>query len=429
MENLIKSELDHLVKRDRVHRRVYTDPEIFEEEMDKIFCRAWVYMGHESEVAKPGDYKASYIGQEPVILSHDQKGVLHVLYNRCAHRGALVCRDEIGNAKRFRCPYHGWTYKNNGDLLGVPFRDGYPPDFDLSQIRLGRVPRVETYRGFIWASASPTGPSLDEYLGPFKYCIDDIYDASPSGEIEIPHVAQRYFFKGNWKFQIENMMDFYHPPFSHESNMAGRVKLTVGKAKENYTPESDNDDAKARLDDGILHAFRPYGHGYHDSVPRPRSGELWERYVKALEARLGPERTDEVLNKRHYITNAACYPNVVFKEKWQIRVIRPVRPDLTEITVYSIILKGAPKEYIEKQVTDLNVQASASAFQQSDDLEMFARNQEGLQAKHGLEWLYLARGLHREKPGETEGETVSPATDEHVFRAQFQAWKDWMSQP
>jgi len=289
------------------------------------------------------------------------------------------------------------------------------------------VPRVQTYRGFIWASSSAVGPSLDEYLGPFKYCIDDIYDFSPSGEIEVSRFAQRYFFKGNWKFQIENMMDFYHPPFSHESNMVGRVKLTVGRQKESYKPEVQDDSSQARADDSLLHAFHPYGHGYHASKSRARSGDLWDRYVSALQARLGPEKTDEVLNKRPYITNAACYPNVVFKEKWQIRVIRPVRPDLTEISVYPITLKGAPQEYIEKQVLDLNVQASASSFQQTDDLEMFARNQEGLQTKHGLEWLLLARGLHRERPGEAPGEIVSPATDEHVFRGHFAAWKRWMS--
>ncbi len=429
MVTLTKNELDNLVQEDRVHRRVYADPDLFDMEMEKIFGRAWVYMGHESEIANAGDYKANFIGQEPVILSRHRDGTIHVLFNRCAHRAGLVCRDEVGNANRFRCPYHGWTYRNNGELLGVPFRDAYPPDFDTSQLRLGEAARVDTYHGFIWASLSPTGPNLDEYLGGFKKCIDDIYDFSPSGEIIVPHVAHRYFFKGNWKFQLENIMDFYHPPFSHESNMLGRGKLTVGRKDAAFRPQALGESDKPSADQGRIHAFYPYGHGYNENVARPRSGELWERYAKSLEERLGPEKTDEVLNKRWYIGNTTCYPNVSFKEKWQIRVVRPVRPDMTEITVYPIVLKGAPQEYIEEQIMDLNVQASASSFQQTDDLEMFARNQEGLSTKSGLQWLILARGLHREEDGEVPGERVSPSTDELVMRAMHSAWKHWMGQP
>ena len=95
--------LDDLVREDRVHRRVYTDPAIFEEELRRIFGRIWVFVGHESEVPYPGDYRTTLIGRQPVILSRHSDGQVYVLYNRCMHRGALVCREEAGNSKHFRC--------------------------------------------------------------------------------------------------------------------------------------------------------------------------------------------------------------------------------------------------------------------------------------------------------------------------------------
>src|SRR2546427_6090454 len=124
-------DLDALVKEDRVHRRLYTDPAIFEAEMRLIFEQTWVFVGHDSEIAQPGDFKTTYIGRNPVIMSRDRDGQIHVLMNRCMHRGAVVCREERGNTSAFRCSYHGWTYNSRGELVVVTSRGGYAPDFDL----------------------------------------------------------------------------------------------------------------------------------------------------------------------------------------------------------------------------------------------------------------------------------------------------------
>ena len=108
-----------LVKEDRIHGRVYTDPEIFEEEMEKVFYRGWVYVGHDSEIPNPGDFQLRKMGRQSVIMVRDEDGHVQLLLNRCTHRANAVCQVERGNTKKFRCAYHGWTFRTNGELLGV----------------------------------------------------------------------------------------------------------------------------------------------------------------------------------------------------------------------------------------------------------------------------------------------------------------------
>ncbi len=130
-----------LAKADRVHRRIYLDEDVFEQEMERIFSRTWIYVGHESEVAHPGDYKTTFLGRQPVIVSRDEAGTIHVLLNRCTHRAATVCQAASGNSNFFRCEYHGWMFRNNGELIAPTFGGGYDSaDFDIADFTLGRAP-------------------------------------------------------------------------------------------------------------------------------------------------------------------------------------------------------------------------------------------------------------------------------------------------
>src|SRR5487761_1425213 len=147
-----KIDYDALVKSDRVHSSVYTDPAIFEDELDKIFHRGWVYVGHANEIPNRGDFRLKRIGKYPVIMVRGDDGDVRLLLNRCRHRGATVCQTEAGNAPVFRCAYHGWTYRNNGALTGVTYPDGYGDSLHKEDLGLTRVPRLGNYRGFIFGS-------------------------------------------------------------------------------------------------------------------------------------------------------------------------------------------------------------------------------------------------------------------------------------
>src|SRR5688572_10813078 len=152
-----------LIKYDKVHGSLYTDPAIFAEELRKIWYRTWVFVGHESEVPQPNDYVRKKLGLQDIIMTRDRDGEIHLLLNRCSHRGNQVCDDAKGNSGTFRCPYHGWTFRNTGELVGFPFFKGYG-DRKLD-LPLGRVPRMDSYGGFVFGSFATEGPSLQEHLG------------------------------------------------------------------------------------------------------------------------------------------------------------------------------------------------------------------------------------------------------------------------
>jgi len=211
------AEYGELIQADRVHGRVYYDPAIFHEELEKIWHRQWVYVGHESEVSQPGDYVTRQLGLQPVIIVRDKEGAIQLLLNRCRHRGNLVCESGRGNTQEFRCIYHGWTYNTTGALLGAPYSAAYGPSFRKEDYGLATVPRVASYRGFIFASLSPTGRSLDEHLGYAKGLIDQFVEMSPEGEVELRAGTQKQRYRGNWKMQVENAVDNYHASFVHQA--------------------------------------------------------------------------------------------------------------------------------------------------------------------------------------------------------------------
>ena len=214
INGLERVDFGSLVEEGRVRTDIYTDPAVFDAEMERIFGSTWVYVGHTSEIPEPGDYKTTSIGTEPVIVSRGEDGKVRVLFNRCRHRGTAVCQRERGNARHFRCAYHGWTYAADGRLIGLPYPSGYDASFKREEMGLLEAPRTGIYRGFIWASLAADGPSLDEHLGGAREYIDEICDVSPAGEIELTAGCQRLGYDGNWKIQMDNI-DGYHPNFVH----------------------------------------------------------------------------------------------------------------------------------------------------------------------------------------------------------------------
>src|SRR4051812_9972067 len=198
-----------LVFEDRVHRSIYTDPAIFEMEMTRIFGAVWVYLAHESQIPNNDDYVTARLGLRPLIVVRDSEGKLRALYNRCTHRGARICRQDSGSARTFQCAYHGWTYFNTGRLRGVPWPEGYACDFKDSKFNLAQVPRVQSYRGFIFGTLNKNAPSLENYLGGIAKPIDEWVDRHPGAKVAVRE-ANRLKYKGNWKLAYDNAADGYH---------------------------------------------------------------------------------------------------------------------------------------------------------------------------------------------------------------------------
>ena len=212
-------DLDQLVEPDRVHRRCYTDPEIFEQEMRNIFERIWVYCGHESQVPNVGDYHAVTIGRQPMLMVRNRDKSIHVLYNRCPHRGVQVCGNQKGNTgDAFVCSYHAWSFNLDGRIRAIPLKQGYDGtrmSTDNPDCSMKAAARFDSYRGFVFASLVEEGPTLLEFLGDAKVAFDDMCDRSPVGEVEVVPICHRVIQHSNWKFFMENQLDALHPSVTH----------------------------------------------------------------------------------------------------------------------------------------------------------------------------------------------------------------------
>jgi phenylpropionate dioxygenase-like ring-hydroxylating dioxygenase large terminal subunit len=394
----------------RLRPQVYTDPLIFQAELRSIFARSWVYIAHESQLPKNGDFFTTAIGDQPVILTRGSDAQIRVFLNVCRHRGNAVCREAQGNTSYFHCPYHGWTYANTGELRGVTQRQGYPASFadELPRLGLLQVPRVAVYRGLVFASLSPDGESLDEYFGPVKKYVDLWADLSPVGTLRVirPHA---YTYDGNWKFQAENGADGYHSVYLHQSAF---------KTYDRFNPDrSESTDApRPVLERGSTRGFAE-GHGILER-PGLRTGHSPE-YRSQLVARYGTERAEEILNVRHIL----LFPNVYLMDA-NIRVIQPVAVDKTLVQSYFTSLDGVPEDINRERFHDLQRRLGTAGLIGTDDVEIFAGNQTGMRVA-GMEWLVLDRGVDREVvyPG---GEREGRGSDETPQRAFYRRWVDLM---
>jgi len=198
-------------------RRAFVSDEVFDREIDRVFNRSWQLVAFESELTDPGDYLVRTLGRDSVIVARDERGVITVLLNSCTHRGTQLCRATFGNAAHFRCSYHGWTFANDGRLVGVPsIRSHYPQDFRKEDHPL-RAARVGCYRGFVFATWSEEAPSIEDYLGDFRWYLDAMLDLA-GGEWEVYGPPQRSVMKGNWKVVTDNFAgDGYHMGTTHKS--------------------------------------------------------------------------------------------------------------------------------------------------------------------------------------------------------------------
>jgi phenylpropionate dioxygenase-like ring-hydroxylating dioxygenase large terminal subunit len=425
------------VEPDRVRREVYTDPAIFELEMQRIHERVWIYCGHDSQVPKTGDYYTLQIGRQPMLMVRAADGSVNVLYNRCPHRGNLMVGDRYGSSGEFfRCSYHAWSFHHDGRLRSIPMMEsgyaGTPYGKDHPDCSMKRAARVERYRGFVFASLAHDGPSLKEFLGKAIVAFDDMCDRAPQGEVEVVPNCFRVIQKSNWKIFLENQLDALHPSVTHQS---------TGRAAHEVERELEKRTGHAPLSYHMLSAFAtvtidkwdnfqtlnyPHGHciltGYMGLRPRDPDTLAYE---KTLVDAYGQKRMEEILGVN--IHHVLIYPGLsVQSPLQQLRAVRPLSVDRTLTEIWHFRLKGAPEPIYRRSLAYYNLVNSPSTLVNADDLENFWKCHQGLSSEGG-DWVSFARHFGRDiQRGEMVETAQNCGTSEAPMRNQMKAWAQYM---
>jgi len=360
-----------------------------------------------------------------------------VMINRCSHRGSTVCEDARGHCAEFVCPYHGWTYRTDGSLRFVPLAHGYGRDVERKKSELGlvNVPRVESYRGFLFASLAADGPTLSDFLGPLSSSFDDMVDRAPDGEVEVAGGVFKHAYHGNWKLVLENHLDGLHPNYVHASSVqAARdapdpaqperyADIAIRQMRQNGAPEA--------IWESIGIWTTDFGHGYmadYHSDSRLVVGmdnPVFAGYRERLEHKIGKERAAKVLSVTRW--NSIVYPNCSFMGQFrQLRIVHPLAVDRTIVYTYSFRLKGAPEQMYRDTIAFANVVNGTASWVLTDDLEVYERVQKGLTAQAG-DWVYLARGYGGDADDAGRTRRGATGTSELPIRSQFAAWLRYMT--
>ena len=422
-----------LVQPRQVHRDLYINPQVYALEVKHLFSNTWLFVGHESQVPNKGDYYTTQLADQPVIMVRHSDDQVHVLYNRCPHKGTKIVIDRSGNTgKFFRCPYHAWSFKTDGCLLAIPLKKGYEgTGLEETEASHGLAPvgAMMNYRGFIFARLAPEGIGFEEFFGDSLSSLDNMVDRSPEGKLTVAGAPLRYMHKCNWKMLVENQTDTCHPMVAHESSAGTAVKIWEEMEKPEGTPTP----AAMEIIAPFMSPYEffenmgirtwPNGHGHtgvHHSIHSAYSDI--PGYLDAMVAAYGEERANAILGENRH--NTVYFPNIMIKGPiQQLRNFIPLGPDKTLVESWIFALDGAPSELTARTAMYNRMINAPTSMVGHDDLEMYERAQEGLMAD-GLEWVNIQR-LYEDGEDFSE-EAVLNGTTERQMRNQFDAWKRFM---
>jgi benzoate/toluate 1,2-dioxygenase alpha subunit len=435
MEKLNKEYVESLLEDNvseglyRHNRESFTNPELFELEMKYIFENNWVYLAHESQITEANDYFTTHIGRQPIFIARNKEGELNAFINACSHRGAQLCRYKKGNKSTYTCPFHGWTFNNSGKLLKV--KDvkgaGYPEQFNTEGSHdLKKVARFESYKGFLFGSLNPDSSSLEDYLGDTKKIIDQMVDQAEFG-LEVVRGASTYTYDANWKMQMENGADGYHVSSVHWNYVA-----TMGNRKEDGVQAVDPNGWSKSI--GGVYGFENGHMLLWTKMLNPEVRPLYSQ-LERLNAELGEERTNFIVNETR---NLALYPNVYLMDQFstQIRVVRPISVDKSEVTIYCMAPKNEPAADRALRIRQYEDFFNVTGMGTPDDLEEFRSCQESYLAK-AMPWNDVSRGAEHWVYGPDEHATamgINPklsgirTEDEGLFLMQHQYWAETLKE-
>jgi benzoate/toluate 1,2-dioxygenase alpha subunit len=411
----------------RCRRDIFTNQELYELELKHIFEGNWVYLAHESQIPNNNDYYTTWIGRQPVVITRDKNGELHAIVNACAHKGAMLCRRKHGNKGSFTCPFHGWTFSNAGKLLKAKDEKTtqYPPQFNTNGSHdLKKVARFQNYRGFLFGSLSEDVLPLEEHLGETRIIIDQIVDQAPDG-LEVLRGNSSYIYDGNWKLQMENGCDGYHVSTVHWNYAA-----TMGRRHAEGTKAVDaNSWSKS------VAGVYGYENGHILLWTRTMNPEVRPVFKQQdeIKARVGEARAEFIINQTR---NLCLYPNVFIMDQFstQIRVVRPLSVDKTEVSIFCFAPKGESAEDRTIRIRQYEDFFNVSGMGTADDLEEFRACQAGY-AGSSVMWNDMSRGAplwvygpdeNAEKMGMKPLVSGERSEDEGLFVCQHEYWVNTM---
>ncbi|HWM18959.1 MAG TPA: Rieske 2Fe-2S domain-containing protein [Ilumatobacteraceae bacterium] len=415
----ITSELraDDLMQPGRVNGLAYTDPAVFEAELERIFTSGWVFVGHESEVPAAGDFVTRRLGLDPVIMVRDRGGDVHVMANRCSHRGVTLCQHASGNTGSFACIFHGWTYGLDGALRGVPQPGGMCSDRET--LGLNRPGQVASYRGFVFANASGDAGSLDEHLGPGGIeLLDWACDLSPVGELQISAGWLGQRVSSNWKMWAESDLDGYHLGRLH----ASLWRVVPGSQYEAAVLAGENVVTATTRDRGRGHVELEFWRGYDRQLAwlGVERGQVAD-YCEALIARHGSDRAEELLWQGP--PHALIFPNL-FLGEMNLAIIDPLAPGLTVHHHTPLLLGGVSPEFNRRVLRQSEAAMGPAGFLLPDDATAAERMQ--IAFGHSGGWMDLSRGMDREQV-DARGDRIGHVSDEVTTRGFWRHWAELMA--
>jgi phenylpropionate dioxygenase-like ring-hydroxylating dioxygenase large terminal subunit len=423
--------LDHMrtsVPEGRVPVRIFNDQDIFEREQRNIFSRSWCFLAHTSEIPEPGDYVVRSIANNSIIVARDEHGEVHASLNMCRHRGNQMCKSEMGNSSHFRCSYHGWVYKNSGELIGVPyFKEGYENKLDRKEWGLIKV-RTDEYAGLIFGNLSgDDAPSLQEYLGGFQFYLDMYLKQSPGGS-EVFAPPEHWAADINWKIATENFTgDGYHTAVTHQ------FAVELG-----YFPSSG-----ATHYQGWAVNIPGMGHGIglgHTPGLAPFAG-FPRDLVERMKESLSPDQIDVFSRTRTAV--GSVFPNLSFLIQpfsvkpgepgvrfCTMRLWLPTGPSRIEMWSWCLVPVDASEEYKQAAYDAYTLAFGQAGTFEQDDFENWTNvtRQAGSSLARDKDFPYLM-GLDGKVlddwPG--PGEAVSPYVTDRNFRNQWSTWLRYMT--